>query len=48
MREDIWAAITTNWKPEGKRKIGRQIKRWSDDIEKVALGRWREKGKDRT
>lgn len=41
--------LVCNWTPlDGKRKSGHQLKRWSDDIEKVGLGRWKEKSQDRT
>lgn len=43
-----WTKFIENWVPiDGKRSRGHQVKRWRDDIEKIGLGRWRIKAKDR-
>jgi hypothetical protein len=46
--DERWTKIVENWTPpNGRRKRGHQLKRWSDEIEEIGLGRWREKAKDR-
>jgi Reverse transcriptase (RNA-dependent DNA polymerase) len=48
MNKNRWAKSVENWTPtDGRRNRGHQMKRWKDDIEKVGLGRWREKTNDR-
>lgn len=48
MEDFRWPKLLINWFPQNsKRKRGHQVKRWSDDIEKIGLGRWREKAQDR-
>lgn len=47
MQEDKWAYQAMSWIPIGKRRRGHQQKRWRDDIEEIALGRWKEKARDR-
>lgn len=48
LHDERWAKRVTNWTPkDGKRKIGHQLKRWSDDIEAVGLGRWKIKANNR-
>ena len=43
-----WTKTVENWQPtDGNRNKGRQKKRWRDEIEKIGLGRWRIKAKDR-
>ena len=44
-----WTVETTRWKgpTSGKREVGRPIKRWTDDIRKIAGKRWMKRGKDR-
>jgi len=41
-----WAAALLEWKPGGKRNVGRQKKRWVDEIVKFN-GNWKELAKDR-
>lgn len=43
-----WSKCVENWIPnDGRRKRGHQLKRWNDDIERVGLGRWRQKALNR-
>jgi exonuclease III len=51
MREKMekWTKDITEWYPrQGKRKRGRPIMRWEDDIKKKAGATWRREAKDRT
>jgi hypothetical protein len=48
LSDERWTKLIENWTPtDGKRKRGHQVKRWSDEIEEIGLGRWREKAQDR-
>lgn len=43
-----WTKLITEWYPrDGKRKRGRQFKRWDDDIKKIAGILWTRAAKDR-
>lgn len=43
-----WTIEATRWKgPVGKRNVGRQLKRWADDIIDVVGNDWMKTGKDR-
>lgn len=43
-----WTIEATRWKgPKGKRNVGRQLRRWADDITNVAGNDWINLGKDR-
>lgn len=43
-----WTIEATRWKgPKGKRNVGRQLRRWADDITYVAGNDWMKSGKDR-
>lgn len=43
-----WTIEATRWKgPMGKRNVGRQLKRWADDITHVVGNDWIKLGKDR-
>jgi len=43
-----WTIEATRWKgPNGKRNVGRQTKRWSDEIRQIAGNDWLRSGKDR-
>ena len=44
-----WTLRTTTWQgPQGKRKRGRPVERWHDEIVEFAGKSWLEKAKDRT
>jgi len=48
MNDDRWAKRVVNWTPtNGKRSKGHQLRRWSDGIEDVGLGRWKIKANNR-
>lgn len=43
-----WTKIVSEWYPrDGKRKRGRQVKRWTDDIKKIGGTIWPRKANDR-
>lgn len=47
-RKNKWSKIITQWYPrEGKRKRGRQQKRWDDDIRQVADTTWSRGARER-
>ncbi|CAF4752909.1 unnamed protein product [Pieris macdunnoughi] len=47
-RDRRWTIETTRWKgPMGKRNVGRQLRRWADDITHVAGNDWIQIGRDR-
>lgn len=47
--KEKWSKITTHWYPrEGKRKRGRQQKRWDDDIRQVAGITWSRVARERS
>ena len=47
-KDGRWTAKTTKWKGrEGKRKVGRPKRRWTDDITDVAGNDWQDIAKDR-
>ncbi|KAJ8735284.1 hypothetical protein PYW07_006904 [Mythimna separata] len=47
-KNEKWTKIITEWYPrDGKRSKGRQIKRWEDDIKKVAGPEWIRIARDR-
>lgn len=48
MKGDRWCQVATNWFPrDKKRRRGRPMKRWCDDIEKVAGKLWSRTARDR-
>lgn len=43
-----WTKIITEWYPrDGKRRRGRQVKRWMDDIREIGEATWSRKARDR-
>ncbi|KAG6449888.1 hypothetical protein O3G_MSEX006295 [Manduca sexta] len=44
-----WSRRVLEWRPRlGKRSVGRPPTRWSDDIRRIAGGRWMRRAEDRT